>query len=480
MFSRPHHPGIAAAAALCLAILSSSVITSPVRAAPDPGCPAFGWSEGLGQYLSPTAAFPTDDTKNKDAPDCVFHQWSWEAFVWATALVSGPGGNKVPRFMTLPTPDMFFTRGEAKAPAVLRLGARSRVVRGESGYSEGAGSIVEADGNMMVSQNGYPVYASVHMNPSYFATAKQNLIINGGYQKGDPNRFFNVGAAVFKATWLRLDPGQQAPAGAYVTQAEVPVLKTYVQPGSVTIAPVPNKFVKVPVALVGLHVVGYTVNHPEFLWGTFEHQLNTPVTADNSFDPSSSISDPKSYTFYKGGTPYNQVNNPSTPPQLALNDTTQKLSPATNAVLENATGGENHPNGADNIKAINQQAKGSVANFPAPQSQFGSYTLVGTAWMQPGAFNLQSDQTTATGSITLANTTAETFFQVPKNSPPSAIQNCFTCHNATSYSFQTPPPAKLPPRLIAISHVLAHGTAYAVPNSISGKTLLGGRPKAKP
>lgn len=473
MFSPCRRLGIAAA--LCLSI--ATVPMSPARAAPDPGCPAFGWSEGLGQYLSPTAVFPTDDTKNLNAPDCVFHQWSWEAFVWATAPVNGPGGNKVPRFMTLPTPDMLLARGNARPPAVLRLGARSPVVRGESGYSEGAGSIVEADGNMMVSQNGYPVYASVHMNMSYFATARQNLIIDGGYQKGDPNRFFNVGAAVFKATWLRLDPGQQAPAGSYVTQAEVPVLATSVQPGSVTIAPVPNKFVKVPVALVGLHVVGYTVNHPEFLWGTFEHQLNTPATADNTFDPSPGVSDPKSYTFYKGGTPYSQVNNAVSPPQLALNAATQKLSPVTNAVLENATGGENHPNGADNIKVINQQAKGSVGNFPAPQSQFGSYTLVGTVWMQPGAFNLQSDQTTATGSITLANTTAETFFQVPKNSPPSAIQNCFTCHNATSYSFQPPPPAKLMPRLIAISHVLAHGTAYAVPNSISSKTLLGGRPR---
>lgn len=467
--------GTRLSAALLLSVIVAPSLTGPSQAAPDPGCPAFGWSEGLGQYLSPTAAFPTDDTKNPNAPDCVFHQWSWEAFVWATALVNGPGGSKMPRFMTLPTPDMFFLRGEAAAARVLRLGARSHALRGQSGYSEGAGSIVEADGNMLVSQNGYPVYASVHMNPSYFNTARQNLIINGGYQKGDPNRFFDVGAAVFKATWLRLDPGQQAPAGAYVTQAEVPVLKTYVTPGQVTIAPVPNKFVKVPVALVGLHVVGYTVNHPEFLWGTFEHQLNSPATADNTFNPSASISDPKTYTFYKGGTPYNAVNNAVVPPKLALNETTQKLSPVTNVVLENATGGENHPNGADNIKAINQQAKGSVANFPPPQSQFGSYTLIGTVWMQPGAFNLQSDQTTATGSITLANTTAETFFQVPKNSPPSAIQNCFTCHNATSYSFQTPPPAKLMPRLIAISHVLAFGTAYAVPNSISGKTLLGGR-----
>jgi hypothetical protein len=50
--------------------------------------------------------------------------------------------------------------------------------------------------------------------------------------------------------------------------------------------------------------------------------------------------------------------------------------------------------------------------------------------------------------------------------------NCFFCHNAGSYSFQPPPPAKLTNRLIAISHVLAIGSPYEVPNSISGKLLL--------
>lgn len=466
------------AAMLLLSAIALPALTTPARAAPDPGCPGFGWAEGLGQYLPPNAAFPTDDTRNLNTPDCIFHQWSWEAFVWATALVNGPGGAKVPRFMTLATPDQLLRRSASAGPPVLQLGARSHVLRGQAGFTEGAGAIVEADGNMMVAQNGYPVYASVHMNPSYFNTARQNLIIDGGYQKGDPGRYFNVGAAVFKATWLRLDPGQQAPAGAYVTQAQVPVLTTSVRPGQVTILPVPNKFVTVPVALVGLHVVGYTVNHPEFLWGTFEHQLNTPATADNTFTPSASISDPRNYTFYKAGTPYSQVNIAVAPPQLRLDEKTQKISPVTNAVLENATGGENHPNGADNIKAINSQAKGSVGNFPVPQNQFASYNLIGTVWMQPNSYNLQSNQNSATGSISLANVTAETFFQAAKNSPASNVQNCFTCHNPTSYNFQTPPPPKLAPRLIALSHVLAYGSVYAVPNSISGNLVLGGRPKA--
>ena len=72
----------------------------------------------------------------------------------------------------------------------------------------------------------------------------------------------------------------------------------------------------------------------------------------------------------------------------------------------------------------------------------------------------------------LANATAETFVQNAVNKPISGVLNCFLCHNAGSYSFQNPPPAKLPNRLIAISHVLAIGSPYEVPNSISGKLLL--------
>src|ERR1041385_1748 len=120
---------------------------------PAPGCPRFGWSEGLNQYLQPDFAFPTSDTKNLPTPDCNFHQWSWEAFVWATALIKDPTtGATVPRFMTLPTPaDLLNTGANAGEPRVrlLTLAARSSHFRNSPAFTEGAGAIVEADGNML-------------------------------------------------------------------------------------------------------------------------------------------------------------------------------------------------------------------------------------------------------------------------------------------------------------------------------------------
>ena len=481
-----------------LAIVAGAVFASTAihaQATPPDNCPFIGWAEGLPGLQKPGAPFPTQDTRNTPTPDCAFHQWSWEAFVWATAL----DADGLPRFMSLPTlGDLLDPSPQAGGarPRQLKLGLRPFQAHDTPGVSEQAGAIVEADGNMLVSPNGYPVYASVHMNPAYFSVAKRNLIINGGYQKQPADDFFAVGAAVFKATWMRLDPGQKAPAGAFTTQAEVPVLTVYRTKNTLTVA-ASKQTTQATVVLVGLHVVGYTVNHPEFLWGTFEHKDNTPSFADNTFDPSSTASDPKSYTFYAGGTPWNHVNynqgNQAAPFLLKFdlasqkfttvtvpnndaagnyNGTSASTSPGGNSVLADRTGSEtNSPSGPANIAALNQAAQNELAHEKAPQSAFSSYGLVGTVWMAPGSYTLTSNNTNAVGSVNLANTTAETFFQVqkiePSNATPSqtgnTMLNCFLCHNATSYNFQSNLP-KLPSRLIALSHVLAVGSPYSVPN----------------
>ena len=162
------------------------------------------------------------------------------------------------------------------------------------------------------------------------------------------------------------------------------------------------------------------------------------------------------------------MNKSAAPPALTLNAQTQKLSPATNVVLENMTGGENQPSGSGNIATLNADAQAALAKLAPPQSTFANYNLIGTVWMKPNSYNLKSDQRDAVGSINLANGTAETFVQTARNGDAKKNTNCFLCHNPTSYSFQKVPP-KLANRLIALSHVLSIGTAYAVPNQVSGK-----------
>ncbi|WP_039918481.1 mannan-binding lectin [Cellvibrio mixtus] len=429
-----------------------------------PMCPSLGWSEGLVRYLQPAAKIPTENTP-LNASDCDFHEWSWEAFVWATALIDNS-----PRFLQFSTPDELLGNQSGllkNGKRVLKLGTRALKPHTNS-KAQVAGAIVEADGNMLVSQNGYPVYASVHMNPEYFQTAKNNLIITGDYSKNtDKESYFPVGAAVFKATWLRLDSNEKAPEGAYTMKAEVPVLT--VKEGNAV--PVEGKFVTVTVALVGLHVVGTTINHPEFLWATFEHNLNAPMVPDNTFNTSMAPAD-KNYTFYKAKTPYTQVNisNQDLPATLTFNEKTQKFSPVTNVVLENKTGGENQPGGVQNIASLNRASQNFLKG-QKKQAQFAHYDLIGTVWMAPNIYSTntanwwQLDQSDAIGSVNLANSTAETFQQFATNSNLDNVQNCFMCHNPTSYSS---PIAPLASRLIGISHVLGANmpAPYAVLNTI--------------
>jgi hypothetical protein len=450
------------------------------------GCPNIvGWTEGFPGLAQPGATFPINDTANLPTPDCNFQQWSWEAFVWATAVDSAG----VPRFLELPTLDDLTKPGAVKTRKhKLRLATRSVLMRGEPGFKEGTGAIVEADGGMLVAPNGYPVYASVHMNPSYLAVAKKNLVSTGGYSN-PKNGYFNPGDAVFKATWLRLAPGQKAPDGAYTTEAEVPVLIKSSIPGRTTVQPDPTgKTTTVTVALVGLHVVGYTVNHPEFLWATFEHKDNTPRTPDGS---TPGAPDPKSYTFYTANTAINQTNCENIPAAYSppatcqplnayqtFDPSTQLFSPTNNAWLLNKTGGENNVGGVANIEGVNQAAQTFLKSTTSKQLNpiFANYDLIGTLWLPPN-FYVDNNKgvpptdllSNSQGSIELANTTAETYEQqsfpsgpVP-HAPSSNVQNCFMCHNPTISEQGLPP---LPSRRVAISHVLEYGTSYAVPNKI--------------
>jgi len=452
-------------------------------------CPRLGWGEFLPSFLKAKAAFPTEDTPI-GAIDCEFHQWSWEAFAWATAL----DARGVPRFLGLPTIGDLSAGRSAAGPRTLTLATRG--LHGHGGAIEGTGAIVEADGNMLVAPNGYPVYASVHMNGSYFDTVRRNRVVTGDYQRNPDSDYFSVGAAVFKATWLRLAPGQAPPDGAFVTKAQVPVLTTFLTADNTLYVAPDGTTVTVDVALLGLHVVGQTVNHPEFLWATFEHKDNSPRFKDGTFDPTSSASDPRSYTLYRGGTPYNQTNQPSTQttasststasplsasgttvtttttvaatPTFTFDPRTQKFSPVSNAVLANRTGGETFsPNGPADIDAVNTAAHTIMSQQPPAQRRFANYDLIGTVWMQPGTFGLTSNQSNAVGSVNLANVTAETFVQnFTGTTTPSTVGNCFSCHNATTFQDVAPMP-NLKARRIAISHVTAAGSLYAVPNLLS-------------
>lgn len=444
-------------------------------------CPeGFGWAEGLGGFLKANAKM--DVNVSATADDCLFNQWSWETFVWATAELGG-----TPRFLGWKTTDdLIATPGDAPRTGMLRLDGHMKPLHmpGAGNNDSETGAIVEADGSMLIGPNGYPVYASVHMTDGFVATVKRNLIATGAYQS-NPNQddYFSVGDAVVKATWYRLDSGEAAPKGAYTTQAEVPIVEQ--QCGALGCKVVTTgQFEIATVALVGMHVVGNTNNHPEFIWATFEHKMNSPKFADNSFVFDASKSDARNFTFYKAGTPFGQqtllVNtNPSSGPVVNFDATTGKLSPVTQVVQMNRTGGDTQPNGPANIAKLNSVSQAQLKQINA-STPFQNYDLIGTVWFKPNIYvtttpNWQNlNQTNAVGAISLMNSTAETFLQSAKGQQGN---NCFECHSATSFSFQGIQPKALTARRVAIMHMIATGSAYDVPNSLPVKGTKAPKPK---
>jgi hypothetical protein len=410
-------------------------------ASPTPPCPAFGWAEGLVKYTAyPAPPFPTDDTQNVNAQDCAFHQWSWEAFVWATAI--GPDGRA--RFTTLHNVDELGKKSApAKGPKPLGLKPRDFKPKGANANRSGDDP-QQAGGGVLVDQDNQIVWYSTHMNDAYFNFVQQNG--GAGYGKATDTLTFPVGAAVFKASW-KVVPSGTAPAGFYTEKATVPLLIN--KPGGGIAVDPSGKTRPVMVALVGLHVVGVTDNHPEFLWGTFEQVQNAPDLPPgmqpNSSDPVST----QNFTFYKANTPANACNQPS--PSPSVNPAKQTVAPITNVFRQFATGNA-APNRTADITAINSAAQSEMKNmntFKPPQPKetvWANYKLIGTLWLmantlKPNDNNMVSE---GVGSVNLANSTLETYFQ-------GTDVSCFLCHNTGGSSSKKKP---YPGKDINISHVI--------------------------
>jgi hypothetical protein len=408
---------------------------------PTPPCPGFGWAEGLVKYTAyPAPPFPTNDTANVNAQDCAFHQWSWEAFVWATAI--GPDGRA--RFTTLHNVDELGKKVAAtKGPKPLNLKPRDLKPKGATA-NRSDDDPKQAGGGLLVDQDGQIVWYSTHMNDAYFQFVQQNG--GAGYSKAANTLNFPVGAAVFKASW-KVVPDGTTPTGFYTEKSAVPLLINK-KGGGIAIDP-SGKTRPVTVALVGLHVVGVTDNHPEFLWGTFEQVQNAPDLPPNMQPNSSDPVSAQGFTFYKANTPANACNAPS--PAPSVDPAKQTVAPVTNVFRQFATGNA-APNRTADINAINSGAQGEMANmgtFKPPQPKetvWANYKLIGTLWLlantlKPDDGNMVPE---GVGSVNLANATLETYFQ-------GQGVSCFLCHNTGG---STSGPKQYPGKDINISHVI--------------------------
>ena len=221
-------------------------------------------------------------------------------------------------------------------------------------------------------------------------------------------------------------------------------------------------------ALVGMHVVGSALGHPEMIWSTFEHVNNTPNASapynkigggnaslqagfgNSDFlfcEPSATITSSFNIPHISGSIDLSGANGFTISPSNTI-----RRQPFGWGGITASGGNPNGTNPPDILSreesntqliALNTDGKNRLVTGDVRQKYF----QVGATWSS----NFQENQ--QAGTIRLSNSTMETYTQATINnnvtsfstaSGPGAGLNCFSCHtagfNATGSPFQIKPP----------------------------------------
>lgn len=387
------------------------LLTKAVNAYPDP----------KETCLADKSWFPHSQTKEPDnqgfksTSNCVFHQWSWQMFLWLTQ--NDDKGH--PRFLSFVPPESL-------------LGMNSRNVTQPLKPIKGHGPMDEylqaGSNTILTDQKGRAVYYAQYLDPTYVKFIETNQLTNPEKVRAfNPETPFDIGSVELKVSWKIVEEGEDVSDFFTINSA---VYKLMNENGEIVINY--DETEDVTLALVGFHIGGVVNEHPEMIWATFEHHSNAPNVPIN-FTPDTIISKENS-TFYKANTKFSECNiNVANTPKLKLDEKTQILSPITQVCRQYQFG--NDPRSPKdrikkmavndhNIKTLNTSVLASLDK----NDVWSNYYEVGAIWF--GSINalkpnmsLSTDEI-LTGSLKLSNSVIETFTQIQ-----SVQNNCFRCHN---------------------------------------------------
>ncbi len=265
-------------------------------------------------------------------------------------------------------------------------------------------------------------------------------------------------AIELKTSWVDATKWSKSKKKSYVlTQAVVPVFDRSAAKGPWTV----KKNKEKTLAMVGMHVVGTVDGHPEMIWSTFEHVNNVP----NNAYVYTNTSNQEATQKYSSKGNWNFL--PSNAPAPSAITANAKVLTATNASLAScivSVPTNENPTCTDAAKATNpdiaaidlirvdpwgnQHGDNSSSNISnntdlvsiniSVLSQLkigdirGNYIQTGGVWTAKGQIPPDGTDGDLRGSLNLANTTMETFYQFQhKGSGAFNPENCFGCHGST-------------------------------------------------
>jgi hypothetical protein len=348
-----------------------------------------------------------------------------------------------------------------EAGAVINLRPNTVVVNGRPRLITTSGAVVmpeegQAGGGALMAQNNSLVYYLIQVNDvyAYFNTGMKDLALTNP----TPTEFPTTGAALgqignfaqaapppntkpffpdddamtveVKSSWI--ETTGLANVNDYVTiTATIPTFNPpLTQPNSTQ--SVQNGTKTAQLALVGIHIVGSTLSHPEMLWATFEHVNNTP-NAQYTYTNTSNVTTtqpadgPGSWVFSSTGAAGSNNNERMTFSGNTLTAVSGQTIGPSNIVRVNpwgtGPGASFTPNNTD-IISINR----SVLDMLVAGDKRKNYIHTGTTWVLGGGAPSTGTQTGTTG---MANSTMETFFQGG---------TCFDCHTDVNGNMLGVPP----------------------------------------
>jgi len=297
----------------------------------------------------------------------------------------------------------------------------------------------QADGGVLMAQNGSLVYYSLSVNNVYalfrtmqgavvpantkFPTTQATLDNISAFATANNKSpvIDSVALAIeIKCSWVKAEG---------LTDADKFIKMKAIVPTYDKSNPnewVPNGTETIELAMVGMHVVGSTKGHPELLWSTFEQVSNDPVAAytykttggTNSTIPQNTAG---VWNFCTSGSsgpfnlPHMLMGGSSGDHIVAVSGQTISASD----IRREMPWGLNGSSAVGNAEVISINNK--VRSILDPNDVRINYIQTGTTWTKFGSNpDIISNQV---GTNILANTTMETFSQG---------NNCFSCHNTNT------------------------------------------------
>jgi len=445
---------------------------------------ANGWVEPANSLNKVFGEFATNSR-------CDFYKWGAQMFLW---LTSGQEFkhvfNTAPTFFDVSIKDENGKRTFIAQDGPMMLGVRKSKTNEEIELGQAGGL------DALISQDESIVYYSLHANDVFalyttgqkkntfgtslpdFPNTKNDLskVVDFAREWGYPIYDPEALAMELKASWIDASTLSDDEKQNYVlTSAIVPIFdrNTSANTNGVEQWSIIGNQPKT-LALVGMHIVGTVKDHPEMVWSTIEHVNNAP---DNTYSYTNTSNQTKSVSYNSSGnwnfskstlthppasitasakvSTYTPTGDVSSPECVGKNPLANECLVSTSNVSNGGKiapidifrvdpWGNNQGTNPTKLTAAIENNTDLISINKSVLSQLitgdirGNYIQTGGVWTAEGTIPPNGTDSTLRGSLNLANTTMETFFQLQNTyfNP----QNCFGCH---SYDPKTQKPTDI-------------------------------------